>query len=138
MLALYAALASTLFMTGLVWFCQVVQYPLLATVSREYQRAHMVRTLPLVTIPMIVEMASALALVVAPTRNAAAAPAVALALVVLIWAATLRWVAPRHFALARAFSAAEHAALVRANWIRTLAWSARAALLVWMLAVSVR
>lgn len=135
MMALHAALASTLFMTGLVWFCQVVGYPLLGP---DRQREHMVRTLPLVTIPMIVEMASAVALAASPLRGTAVQAAVALGLVVAIWAWTLAFIAPYHFSLARRFDPAVHGALVRANWLRTLAWSARAALLVWMLAVSVR
>lgn len=138
MLALITALVSTLFMTGLVWFCQLVAYPLLGRVPsgsyREYQRSHMVRTLPLVTIPMILEGASGLALV------CGAVPAVppawswcAFALSIIIWTSTWAFQAPHHFALARAWSPVVHGDLVRYNWIRTVAWSLRAVLLVGML-----
>ena len=132
--ALMVGLVSTLFMTGLVWFVQLVQYPLLEAVSgrshTEYQRRHMVRTLALVTIPMLVEAAGAVGLVIV-----APAPAtwIGLALVAVIWASTLAFQAPQHFELLAAWSPPVHRALVRDNWIRTVAWSARSLILVWLL-----
>jgi hypothetical protein len=47
---------------------------------------------------------------------------------------TWRLQVPRHDALARGWDAAAHRALVRSNWVRTAAWSARAALLLAALA----
>ena len=45
--ALYAV-ASTLYMTGVIWFVQIVHYPLMARVGgaqfREYSRLHQLQT----------------------------------------------------------------------------------------------
>ena len=142
MIALLVGLVSTLFMTGLVWFVQVVAYPLLGQVPevgyREYQRRHMVRTLSLVTVPMVLEGASGLALLAGAVPGVRGAAALAFALSLLIWGCTLTHEAPLHFLLLSGFSPAAHARLVRANWIRTAAWTARSALLVWMLVHATR
>ena len=138
MLALLTALVSTCFMTGLVWFCQIVQYPLLGVVGAapqlDYHRQHMIRTLPLVTIPMVLEGASGVALLAgaAPTASRGLAW-LAFALSLVIWGSTLIYQAPQHFSLVRHFTPEVHAELVRCNWIRTIAWSARLLIIVWML-----
>ena len=55
------------------------------------------------------------------------------ALVALIWGVTFLISVPCHAALSAGFDAAAHDRLVSTNWIRTIAWTARAALSVWML-----
>ena len=70
------------------------------------------------------------------TTSTAAVAAVGFALVVVIWIATLLASVPMHERLARGFDAAAHRRLVRTNWIRTAAWTARGALVLWMLAVA--
>ena len=52
-------------------------------------------------------------------------------LVGVIWASTAFIQVPMHNVLGRGFDADAHAHLVSTNWIRTIAWSARAALLAW-------
>ena len=42
---------------------------------------------------------------------------------------------PMHERLGRGFDPAAHRRLVATNWIRTIAWTARGALVLWMLAV---
>src|SRR3954466_7214959 len=68
--ALLTCLASTLFMTGLIWFVQVVHYPLFAEVDparfRRYHAAHTRATTRAVLIPMILELLSSVALVRGP------------------------------------------------------------------------
>lgn len=58
--------AATLFMTGLIWFVQVVHYPLFGSAGRDifagYERAHQRRTGWVVGPPMLVELATALAM----------------------------------------------------------------------------
>jgi hypothetical protein len=49
---------------------------------------------------------------------------VALVLLAVIIADTIRHGAPSHARLAQRFDADVHARLVRTNWIRTVAWSA--------------
>jgi hypothetical protein len=48
-----------------------------------------------------------------------------LVLLVLIWGSTLALQVPQHRRLERGFDAAAHRRLVRTNWIRTFAWTAR-------------
>jgi hypothetical protein len=69
-LVLVLHFASTFYMVGLVWFVQRVHYPLFAGVGSQqfpaYERAHVTRTNPVVGPAMLMEAATALALVVLP------------------------------------------------------------------------
>jgi hypothetical protein len=56
-----------------------------------------------------------------------------LALVLLIWAVTFFISVPFHNRLAQGFDYISIDGLVRTNWLRTLAWTARLALLSYML-----
>ena len=130
--------AATLFMTGLIWFVQIVHYPLFAEVGTggfaRYEQLHSARTTWVVAPVMLVELAAAAALVWmagAQTRTLAWTGA---ALVAAIWLSTFFLQVPRHAQLTAGFDAGAHSALVSTNWIRTVAWSARAVLALWMLA----
>ena len=63
-LLIFMHLAATLFMTGLIWFVQVVHYPLMAQVPKQhfkaFQQAHVTRTTWVVGPPMLLEAACAL------------------------------------------------------------------------------
>ena len=59
-----------------------------------------------------------------------------LVLLTIIWASTLALQVPRHSRLQRGFHTASHRALVRSNWIRTAAWSARSLLVLAMVAAA--
>lgn len=125
-----AHLASTLCMTGLILFVQVVHYPLMARVGEEgfadYERAHTVRTGIVVMPLMVVELASALWLAALPPapglRPAAWAGG---ALVLLIWASTALLQVPAHQRLSGGWDPRAHRRLVATNWVRTVAWMAR-------------
>jgi uncharacterized membrane protein len=127
---LLAQVASTLFMTGLIWFVQVVHYPLLAQVGRQgfadYEAAHVRLTTWVVAPAMLTEALTSVLLVWrTPERLSASACWVGLGLVVVIWSSTLLLQVPRHNALAAGFDAEAHHSLVLSNWIRTAAWTAR-------------
>ena len=134
-------LAATLFMTGLIWFVQIVHYPLFAAVGagefRAYHADHSRRTTRVVLPVMLIEAATALLL---PSWLPAGAPAraawSALLLLALVWASTGLLQVPRHGQLGRGFDAAAVRALGAGNWLRTTAWSARAALLLWITATA--
>lgn len=127
--------AATLYMAGLIWFVQLVHYPLFGAVGREgfaaYERAHTRLTGWVVTPPMLVELATALGLVV--WRPAAPLVWIGLALVVAIWISTAVLQLPAHRRLLAGFDAGVHRRLVRSNWLRTAAWTARGALALWLL-----
>ncbi|OZC02533.1 hypothetical protein BSZ36_05815, partial [Rubricoccus marinus] len=54
------------------------------------------------------------------------------ALIGLIWASTAFIQVPLHNALGGAFDAEAHSRLVGTNWIRTVLWSLRAGLVLWL------
>ncbi len=132
--------AATLFMTGLIWFVQVVHYPLMAKVGadgfKEYETHHQRLTTWVVGPAMLVELACAGWLVVQPVPDMPGWLVYAgLALLVAIWLSTACLQVPRHKDLERGFDMNAHRRLVNSNWIRTVAWSLRAVLALWMIAV---
>lgn len=128
----------TWFLCGLVWTVQTVHYPLFASVGASsftrYEREHQTRISRVVVPAMLLELALAIALVLRPGSGVAGWAG--LLLVVWIWVATAALAVPRHRELQRGFSSAPHRALLRANWHRTVAWSLRSALALWMLVTS--
>jgi hypothetical protein len=142
MYVLLANLAVTLFMVGVVWFVQVVHYPLFSRVGSEkfslYSEAHSRLTTYVVGPPMLVEAATALLLVIRrPDTVPMAAPLIGLALVVIVWLSTALLQVPRHTTLGSGFDRRAWSRLVLSNWVRTLAWSARGVLVLWMAARAV-
>ncbi|MGI9116330.1 MAG: hypothetical protein ACR2JV_01685 [Gaiellales bacterium] len=128
---------ATLFMCGVIWMCQIAHYPLLADVGDalpRYQARNVRLTTWVVGLPMLVEAGCAAVLLVwRPSGIPFWAAALGAALVVLIWLATIAFSVPMHDRLGRGLAADAHARLVRTNWIRTAAWTARGALVLWML-----
>jgi len=136
-LILAGNLVSTLFMVGLIWFVQIVHYPLLARVGRTdfpaFERAHVARTGPVVGPPMLVELATTLGLLAAaPAAVPAEATWLGAGLLAVVWISTALLQVPSHRRLGAGFDAATHRRLVATNWIRTAAWSIRGMLVVWM------
>jgi hypothetical protein len=130
--------AATLILVGLILTVQFVHYPLFARVGAErfggYQSAHTRRIGPIVMPLMLIELATAVLIAwhVPPGWTPAAAWT-GLALVGAIWATTALASVPAHRALAEGWNAQAHARLVGTNWIRTLAWLGRGALVAWTL-----
>jgi hypothetical protein len=131
--------AATWAMIGLIWFVQVVHYPMFALVGRDafarYAQVHATRTTWVVAPLMLTELATGVLLVAArPGRLSQPALLVGLGLLGVIWLSTAFLSVPRHGELAAGFDATAHGALVATNWIRTWAWTARGALVLWLLA----
>jgi hypothetical protein len=123
--------AATLAMFGLIWMVQIVHYPLMAHVGRADFRAwhdrHLRRTTWVVGPLMLAETASALVLLeAAPPGTAAWLPWTGIVLVVLVWISTAALQVPMHRRLEAGWDERAHRFLVRSNWLRTAAWSARA------------
>jgi uncharacterized membrane protein len=134
---LIAHAGATWFMAGLIWFVQLVHYPLMGEVGdagwRRYERLHQQRTTWIVGPAMLVEAVSAGWLVVhgmgAETPGADLMIAlIGGGLLLIIWISTFALQVPAHRRLERGFDAGAHARLMRTNWIRTACWSARALL----------
>ena len=137
-LLLAAHAAATFWMTGIIWFAQVVHYPLFADIDgpafAAYERAHYRRVVPLAAPLMIAELATGLAIAWRPPAGVAHWQAwLNAALLALIWISTALVQLPAHARLRRCFDPPTHRLLVRSNWIRTIAWTIRSCLiLAWM------
>lgn len=133
--ALLVNLVVTLFMTGVIWYVQVVHYPLFARVGQAafpaYHALHTQWTTAVVGLPMVVELlASVWLLADRPPEVSLPVAGLLLGLTVVIWGVTAFVSVPLHGQLsARGFDLGVIEQLVRTNWIRTVAWSARSAIL---------
>lgn len=136
---LAAQAAATLVMVGVIWMCQITHYPLLADVGSalpQYQARNVRLTTRIVGLPMLVEAATVITLLIwRPTAIPLWTALLGAALLVLIWAATVLFSVPMHGRLGQGYDAVIHRRLVATNWIRTLGWSARGVLVLWMLTV---
>jgi uncharacterized membrane protein len=127
--------AATAVMIGVIWFVQVVHYPLMALVGREgypaYQAAHSRRTTWVVMPPMLIEIATGVWLALRPSPFFPASAAwTGLALLVMIWLSTFFLQVPQHGRLEGGFDEPAHRRLVRGNWVRTVGWTLRGILLI--------
>ena len=121
---------ATLYMVGLIWFVQLVHYPLAAKVGADafvaYQESHMKRTSWAVGPAMLVEAATtALLIWRSPEGVPLWAPWVGAGLLAGIWVATATLQVPLHQALLRGHDAEVLGRLVQSNWLRTVSWTAR-------------
>ena len=122
------------FMVGLIWFVQVVHYPLFGLVqSTGYQRAHVARTTWVVAPVMFAELAATVGVALASPSGAAVPAYLSLALLASIWVSTAGWQVPAHRRLTAAFDPTSHARLVMSNWYRTAAWTLKGGLSLIML-----
>lgn len=134
--------AATWFMLGLIWFVQIVHYPLMAEVPaegfREYERRHQRLTTCVVGPVMGVEALSAVLLAIASLSSGAwdIPRWLGVGLLAVIWLSTLIAQVPLHAILSKGFDPTVWRRLVRSNWIRTAGWSARGVLASVMLATS--
>jgi hypothetical protein len=135
---LLAHIAATLFLAGVAWVVQIVQYPFFSEVSPEkfsaFHRTYTTWVTPVVAPPMIVELATAIALLYFKPENIDVRLIwCGLIMVALLWASTFFLQVPLHDKLSAGFSAENHAALVGGNWIRTVLWSLRGVLVLYFL-----
>lgn len=130
-----AHLFLSLYMLGLIWFVQVVHYPLMGQLSGAafvaYERLHTRLTTWVTGPPMLVELGTGLWLLAALPGSSLAW--LNMAGIGLLWGSTFFVQVPLHTALSQVFDAELHRRLVRGNWLRTWVWTGRALLLwVWM------
>lgn len=126
---LYLLLAAvTWFMTGLIWFVQIVHYPLFASVGSDkflvYIKAHCNLTGMVVILPMVIQLL--LSGLVAFDNKSTYSTLLWLnfALVIVIWILTGFASVPCFNNMCSAgFSESVHGRLVLTNWARTILWS---------------
>ncbi|MDA0659374.1 MAG: hypothetical protein O2931_13845 [Planctomycetota bacterium] len=138
-----AHVASSLYMVGLIWFVQVVHYPLFDSVgNREfpsYEQRHTALTTWVVAPPMLIEGTTAVLLVLfRPSSVPEWSAWLGLALLGVSWLSTAFIQVPCHELLSKVFESNVHQRLVLTNWLRTAAWSLHGALVLWMAWSSLR
>ena len=121
--------ACTWFMVGLIWFVQVVHYPLFARVGQEhfptYEAEHARRTTLVVLAPMLGELMTSMWL----WRQAPGFLTTTGAILVLgLWLSTLLVQSPIHGRLTQGFDLRLWQNLVSSNRWRTLVWTLRGGL----------
>ena len=142
-IAAAAQVVGSVGMFGVIWMVQIVHYPLMRFVAgpefARFETAHRVRISWVVGPLMAVEGVCVLAFLFAPPVGmpwwlpwaGAAAEAVAIGTTVLVSA-------PLHEQLNAHFDPATLDRLIATNWIRTVAWTARAGLAIAMLVAVLR
>lgn len=131
-------LVATFTMVGVIWFVQVVHYPLLAVVPVESASTvavdHQRRTGWVVMLPMTVEGFTTLGLLKwVPDGVAWWVPWLNGVFLAVALGCTVLLSVPRHARMAAHPDASVGRELVLTNWPRTLAWSARGVVVALML-----
>ena len=131
-------IASTWFMVGLIWFVQIVHYPLFGYVgSKEFEtfhEHHKTLITPVVGFVMIVELVTTGILIFQiPVGMPNWTVIVGIILIGVIWISTLFLQIPYHNKLSSKFDKNVIMMLVNTNWIRTICWSLRGIIVLIML-----
>jgi hypothetical protein len=125
-------------MVGLIWFVQIVHYPLFGAVSERdfaaYARDHQRQTTWVVGPVMLLELITAVSLLGRrPPGVSLSLVWAGLGLLAVIWLSTMFLQIPLHAKLASGRDPLAIQGLVRGNWIRTAAWTLRGLLALRML-----
>ncbi|HEV7300554.1 MAG TPA: hypothetical protein VGN72_14405 [Tepidisphaeraceae bacterium] len=128
-------LAATWFMVGLIWFVQIVHYPQFDGVGptewSAYHRRHLRGTTFVVLPAMLIELGTAIALLVIRPKFVPVEVAwIGFALLGVVWVSTFLFQVPCHDRLAKAYDSTCIQRLSRGNWVRTSGWTVRGLLLI--------
>ncbi len=125
-------------MTGVIWFVQLVHYPLFVFGNKrdftEFSKTHSQNAGYVVILPMIAELVTSILLLISnsSTGNYYYYTA-AFILLVIIWISTFLIQVPSHIRLSTGYNKAEINVLVKFNWIRTTCWTLRSILLLYLM-----
>ncbi len=128
---------TTLYMTGLIWFVQVVHYPLFGKVGLSnfttYESQHTMRTGWVVAPIMLLELASTSLLMLYRPHFIQPYEAIVLVLLTIgVWASTFFIQVPLHSTLIGGMDWESIRKLVSSNWIRTVLWTCKGLLCCWI------
>ncbi len=134
-------LLATAGMMGLIWFVQLVHYPLFDQVGpegfAEYEAAHQRRTTWVVGPLMALEGVTALVIAAGLRHEVGVVlPLIGLGLLAAIHLSTVALQVPAHTALSAGYDRAIVRRLVGTNWIRTCGWTLRTVVAALMLIVA--
>ena len=116
-------------MVGILWFTQLVHYPLYVKIKEgfvEYERSHVKRTAFLIGPIMLAEAMTAVWLIsLVPEGTLLRLAATNLIVLILIWLSTFLFQTVQHQKLSIRFSKRILAGLITSNWIRTFLWTVK-------------
>lgn len=126
---------ASFFMTGLIWIVQLVHYPSFHYVGEDNFKAfqlHHVNSIDKIVIPvMVAELATSFGL--AWADGFLSLNAIGFYLVILIWASTGLFSVPAHTKLESSKDDQAIKKLVSTNWFRTILWSLKSGLSLYLL-----
>ena len=125
---------ATAMMTGIIWFVQIVHYPLFSKIPPQgfvsYELTNTVFTGWVVAPIMLVEIGTAILLLLLKSPVAFQPLYLgALGCLTLVWLSTFFIQVPLHAILSSRPDANTMSSLVETNWIRTVLWTVRLVLL---------
>ena len=128
----------TFLLTGLIWSIQLVSYPLFSLVDREkfcdFERKFQKKISFLLFPWMVLEcFFSILMLTVAKEGVDKIVTCLLFIPLLFIWFSTFCLQIPEHVELSNGFNFKNLKRLTLTNWIRTVAWTVRSGLLLWLL-----
>ncbi|WP_338765473.1 hypothetical protein WAF17_01730 [Bernardetia sp. ABR2-2B] len=152
---LLSNLLITAFLVGLIWFVQIVHYPIFENVGkqnfRNFHSAHTTLTGKIVILPMLIELGLSFWLVWEGYEvdnilqnnyvgegirnrmsNFYSFSSIALVFTILLWILTAWIFVPLHGKLIKGYDLQLIKKLVFRNWFRTFFWSLRLILLIYM------
>ena len=125
-------LISTSMMVAIIWIVQILHYPTFLFIDKEryteFQQFHMNKISYIIIPLMLVELISGLSILFT-VENVQFSFYVSLSLLILIWLITGLFFTKFHSELSKKFSHNTILRLIRLNWIRTVFWTIRLALL---------
>ena len=127
---------STVYMLGVIYFVQLVHYPLFAQVGPrfylDYHQKHVFWTTWVVGPPMLIEAFTTCLLLLLGYSGIEGINFVVhiwgTGLLFIIWLSTALIQVPCHERLINGFDQQVHRRLVNSNWLRTISWSLRTVL----------
>ena len=123
-------------LTGLIWYVQLVHYPSFRFIQpqnfHEFHRFHSIRTSFIVMPLMLAELITGILLVFG-FATMFIFHLIGLILIILIWFSTFFIQVPQHEGLIPDFNPEKAEKLIQSNWVRTIAWSFKSILSVYIL-----
>ena len=138
LIAVIFNLVVSSFMVGLIWLIQLVSYPLFSYVNvgdfQKYHSGHVKKITPIVALAMTFEASIALILLIFTPSDSVGLLVINTLLVCLIWVSTAFIQIPYHQRLEFPKNQILYTEkLIKTNWIRTILWTFKLIISIWVL-----
>ena len=138
LIAVIFNLVVSSFMVGLIWLIQLVSYPLFSYVNvgdfQKYHSRHVKKITPIVALAMTLEASIALILLIFTPSDSVGLLVINTLLVCLIWVSPAFIQIPYHQRLEFPKNQILYTEkLIKTNWIRTILWTFKLIISIWVL-----